>query len=234
MPIALRLGNCAVSCSVWNTPEPRFVAWQRLPLMNWGVHGSDERVFSNVSVTLKEVIKTLPLGIIELRVKRLWILYLILCLPCSSFAYSHDSESVPVWMLASEAIPVPVSVWMCLSVFVNAWVCVPNKSFALSLLTSTDSITWGRNEGRCWTKTNRILQGIELLTPTAPDNKQYYKLHRLSNNIHTSQPIFMVDVHFMRLLPASIYWFQKMIIITYMHYSEPGAWKSTSFRITAM
>lgn len=48
------------------------------------------------------------------------------------------------------------------------------KSFVLSLLNSTGSITWERNVGTVQ-KFLTVLQAIKLLTPTESDNKRYCK-----------------------------------------------------------
>lgn len=50
---------------------------------------------------------------------------------------------------------------------------------------------------------SRFSQGIKSQTPTDPDNKPFYKHHCLSSITQMLWTTFMVDIHFIRLLPTS-------------------------------
>lgn len=131
-----------------------------------------------------------------------------------------------------------MSLFMCPISLSSKSVCpclspsVPNQGFSLYFTEQYRKHHWGGVKG---TLQKYLIQFYERLnhwsplTPSNPDNKEYYKHHCLSSNVCMLHSIFMADSPSLGLFSSSICWFWQVITMTHVPNTcitlEWGAWE---------
>lgn len=148
---------------------------------------------------MREEIKILPM----VTKSRLRFEFFYFIFPVSStFFLSVAWVWTFAWLKAVLWIcPCPyLSLCVCLLCYF-VWHCVfPSQRVLLCIYSRAQEVSHEEGVRYFPESFNRVLKGIKSLTPTDPDNKQYYKYCYLSSNILITERVlcstFMADIYF--------------------------------------
>lgn len=115
---------------------------------------------------------------------------------------------MPLWMMSCESLSLCLlSYFVCLCICHLLILClsVPNEVPFIFFFEQYANITWQWNKGHYIESLAEFYEGLSQWLQQTPndnclDNRQWYKHQCLSSNAQIIYAMFMVDIHFIRLV----------------------------------